>query len=694
MAIQRESIGSDDAQFRSFWTSQKTVDSNTRVFVPVFDAAALFNRVVGTVDPRQEVYLWHVDDSDSHEYSVTVCADTFANAFSEDTAIIGFKNWLINWDMRLSDQSLTLVTARHDDCENSFGKLSISVIRSPYEFLSGEIPAIRTIDSNAVADCYWARLFKDYQIYGDIDNTILSSLRFKVFDSTSIASLWDTLDSYQRWYAWLWYKLHTPDDYVGTILSKLNVSELDNVTNHIANDIIMYLNSKPEWISQRRGILQGLKNTVPSSSFFKSLDSYLPKTAIQVLTSHSHEERAQIIKAICRWLRTSNGDADVISEICATVSPVYPSFMAYFSNPEELYGEYANYFEWYKRKKIINRSVDQIMPYPSLDNLPSRYALLSSYDGKDCKALWVDGLGAEWLSLICAHLNNEHGITYLSNIATSRLPSETEYNSQWTQNDFEYVKRDRLDKLAHNGMPDDNDYFSCVANQIRIVTELVQEALSYLNTHQYVIITGDHGSSRLAALAFHDCPATYLPQGAIAMAYGRFCKLSEPLKDEDYLPYVEHCKTDGNNFLVMKDYNHYIQRGNVAGGNSDDAAVAGELHGGYSPEEAIVPVIVISRSNAPVAITYSLPDMIKKAGGKASINIHFSDDVISLDVETSCGKCQCEQGASAKTWTLRFSELYSEETTLSIYANGMLLPQKNLRIVTSGISKGTMGGLP
>ena len=694
MAIRRECMGSDAAQFRSFWTNQKAVDSQTRIFVPVFDATALFERVVGAVDPRQEVYLWHVEGSDSQEYSATVCADAFADAFTKDTAIIGFKNWLLNWDTQLSSQNVTLVTARHEDCENAFGKLSVSVIRSPYEFLAGEIPAVRTIDQKSVSDGFWARLFKDYQTHRDIDNAILSALHFKDFDSSSIASLWETLDPYQRWYAWLWYKLHAPNDYVGTILSKLNANELDNVASHIANDILMYFSTKPEWISQRRGILQGLKNTVPSGDFFDSLGSFLPKTAIQMLTNHSHDERTQIIKAVCRWLRTSSEDADTLAEIYATIQPVFPDFVAYLESSPTLYGDYSDYFEWYKRKKVINRPVNQIMSHPNLVDLPSRYALLSAYDGKDCKALWIDGLGIEWLSLICAHLSNHQGISYTSNIAISRLPSETEYNSQWVENDFEYIKRDRLDKLSHSGMPDDNDYFSCIAKQIHIVTELVQEALGYLRHHRYVIITGDHGSSRLAALAFHDLPATYLPQGATAMAHGRFCKLDASPKSTDYLPYVEHCKLNDDEFLVMKDYNHYKQRGNAAGGNTDDTAIAGELHGGYSPEEVVVPVIVITNKYASTAITYSLPDTLKKSGGKACVDIHFSDDVHSLEVDISCGKCRCEKDDS-KTWKLYFTELdRGEEAELNIYANGKLLSKKKMRVTTSGIGRGSMGGLP
>ena len=114
--------------------------------------------------------------------------------------------------------------------------------------------------------------------------------------------------------------------------------------------------------------------------------------------------------------------------------------------------------------------------------------------------------------------------------------------------------------------------------------------------------------------------------------------------------------------------------------------VAGELHGGYTPEEAIVPVIVISRTHAPSTIIYTLPDTLKKSGGKARVDILFSDDVYSLEVDTTCGKCRCEKGNNSKTWKLIFTELNGEDATLNIYANGKLLPQKNVRITTSGIA--------
>ena len=58
---------------------------------------------------------------------------------------------------------------------------------------------------------------------------------------------------------------------------------------------------------------------------------------------------------------------------------------------------------------------------------------------------------------------------------------------------------------------------------------------------------------------------------------------------------MKRVELDGKSFIVMKTYEHFKQSGNAAGGNTDENAVAGEVHGGMTPEEHLVPVIVVSR---------------------------------------------------------------------------------------------------
>jgi arylsulfatase A-like enzyme len=175
------------------------------------------------------------------------------------------------------------------------------------------------------------------------------------------------------------------------------------------------------------------------------------------------------------------------------------------------------------------------------------------------------------------------------------LPSETKYNHKWGNADDKW---DRLDKLSHAGMPDEKDYFLCIARQIEIIGEVVEHIEELLKDNNSIIVTGDHGSSRLAALMFHvaDNFAITPPKNAIVKSFGRFCEIKDDI-NVPTIPGAERVELNNETFIVMKTYEHFKQSGNAAGGNTDDNAIAGEVHGGMTPEEYLVPVIVISRKN-------------------------------------------------------------------------------------------------
>lgn len=62
--------------------------------------------------------------------------------------------------------------------------------------------------------------------------------------------------------------------------------------------------------------------------------------------------------------------------------------------------------------------------------------------------------------------------------------------------------------------------------------------------------------------------------------------------------------SDGNQYLIFKNYDHFKQSGFAAGGD-DENAQYGELHGGASPEELLVPVVVFdSIHELPLTATW------------------------------------------------------------------------------------------
>ena len=218
----------------------------------------------------------------------------------------------------------------------------------------------------------------------------------------------------------------------------------------------------------------------------------------------------------------------------------------------------------------------------------------------------------------------------------------------------------------------------------------------YSNMDRFVIshLRGDHGSSRLAALAFHEKPYTFLPDGATAMAFGRFCKLGSSEVPEGILENMEQCIFDEDTYIVMKDYNHFKQTGNAAGGNNDENAIVGELHGGLTPEESIVPLIVLHRKNKPVQIKIeNIDKSIKTKGGKGKIIVTFSQDVHSLNVETFSGKCDEIPTEDPKIWTLCFESITGAELSLQFTVNGRLMSEKKTIKVKTPLGSGMKGGL-
>lgn len=699
MASKMEVRAGVQAQFYQLWSRMESVNSKTRVFIPIFSAKEYFDRAVGNVDERQKDFLWELDGNDNRSYSITVYSSKFADTISTNDIAHNVKEWLEKWESFFKKQSSMLVTEQIDNWEQTYDRVSVETVRNPYEFLMSIDQTISNVSQGTSPDMYWADLAIRTSKTRSVNASILEGLNRKNFDSIAIVSQWEFLDTFSQWLVWLWYKLNASDEYVAAIVKKLTVEELSLVPQHIVNDIIFYIDNHPEWITQRQGLIKSLSVVTPSNEFFSALDDKEPEIVLGLLSSRTEEEKAYVIKTICRWLREKETESDIENTILNTAEKVYPDFAAYFRTKINLYRDYTDYFSWYKRKKIINRQVDKPLPAKDIEFLDTRASLLAEYNDKDCIAYWIDGLGLEWISLVCSILEKSKGndYTFTSNMAKCVIPSETMFNEQWNDNAYGSIKRNRLDKISHKGVPDDKDYFIAIAGQIRAITEMVGEAIQQLQDHEYVIITGDHGSSRLAALAFHR-KGTIVPKFGKSMCHGRICLLKNEPADSEYSPASSvPVKFKDQQYLVMQNYDHFIQSGNAAGGNTDENAIAGEVHGGMTIEESVVPVIVLKRKKTIPPLTYKLSeDKLKTMGGKGTLIINFSKDLHSLVIHPDKGSVETirQDGGS---WSIRFSGLTEGELSFDVIAdNKLVLPSAKVQVESRGLKTNDlgMGGLP
>lgn len=690
--------GGEAAQFYELWKLMESAHSKTRIFIPIFAAKEYFFRAVGEVDERQKSFLWELAGDDNRNYKLTVYSDRFLEVMPSSQVVQGVKSWLLEWENYYKAERSMVITSHTKNCEMTFGKVSIDIIENPYKFLCSKDNSIEAVKQELSPDNFWVELMVKTSKTNDIRKALLEGLNLKAFDSISIISRWDYLEPIEQWYLWLWYQLYGSDEYISAIMKKMLAEDLERVPFHIYNDIIYYIDSHPEWIMQRQRFLKSLRAETPTIEFLKALDEKEPKVAMGLLTGKTMKEKAFIIRTVCRWLREKEYEDGIVEQISEALEKIYPEFVAYLRTCNDKYGNYTDYFKWYKKKKIINRSVSEPMAAADVNYLDTRSYLMSEYNEKDCISYWIDGLGIEWHSLVCDILNRKRTglFTYTKSMAKCVVPSETEFNKQWMLNNYDYIKRDRLDIISHKGMPDDKDYFLAIANQIYVITELIEEAIEQLKDHEYVIITGDHGSSRLAALAFHEKDGVYVPKGAQSMCLGRFCLLKDKPKENEYLPEcAEYCIVEDEKYLVFKNYDHFKQPGNAAGGNADGKAIAGEVHGGLTPEESIVPVIVLKKELQETPLKYSLKTKkMQHTGGKASVSIEFTLPIKRLSINTNLGKCHCV-AENNRNWILHFEHLVNGEIEIEVIAdNKVIAPKATLPVESRGLKEGNMGGLP
>jgi hypothetical protein len=279
--------------------------------------------------------------------------------------------------------------------------------------------------------------------------------------------------------------------------------------------------------------------------------------------------------------------------VSKAVKDVYPETGAYL-NSDLVFGdlELREYFREYRELKMTGRLTQEFfakaerMSPPS--TVQSRDALLQPYaSDKRCALLVVDAMGAEWLPmLVTLALERGVGVDFLA-IGTAHLPTTTSFNSiHWPDEDRRLSDVKRFDNIAHHGVEThetrraEENLVAALSVVGGVILPRVAEGLAHF---ERVLVTADHGSSRLAALAWQSEPrlAKTLPceEGAEVPDW----RYREQAAHDGCPPELEET-LDGKHWVV-RGYDRLPRKG---GGQSF------ELHGGATLEERLVPVVVFS----------------------------------------------------------------------------------------------------
>ena len=688
LCIKRE-LNAERRQFISFWETQQSEASRTRIIMPMFSCHDIFDRVIGLVDERQKDYVWSLDTAPALEsYTIYVYSRKFMDAIHPDAS--NLSEWLREWPTILRrHKPCSIVTIQEGNVEASFGTVNIKPINSPFQYLSDYLVDGDLLVENWEKPNFWSHMVACTSVFHDnvpFARIAITELNINDFDFVSIAARWNTLTAFQKELVWLWYRIYPTGDYYSYTCHK--ASSASDIPARIRDEILLVSNRSALWIEQRMTAMKALKFSSFDDAYFALMDKLpLSETKLQLLTYETHEEKTYAIKVISGLLR-QGAEPNAVAGMIANDYPALAAYMKECTGCDETVDEYMS---WYRKNKLINRYPGEYPASINFERFDARYKLMHQMSSKDCASFWIDGFGVEYAPVFLYELRSRGIIPDSVRIATALLPTETEYNHQWNEDDEKWV---RLDACSHHGMPDDKSYYSCIVHQLAVFSKAAEKVQDLLDKHEYVVITGDHGSSRLAALAFHDpsvIPVT-APNKSTIRSFGRFCELDEKSTDLLALPGTRKVKSTigGKTVLVMNTYQHFSVSGNVAGGNTDDNDVVGETHGGNTVEERLVPVIIVKRKQLLSPLKCKPKSQyVTKRNGHIETTFSFNQPVLTLEVSQGSNKAACTEIEDGK-WQVTMDNVTAndkDEIVLSVIANGRLLPHVILKVKTSGIRK-------
>ena len=274
-----------------------------------------------------------------------------------------------------------------------------------------------------------------------------------------------------------------------------------------------------------------------------------------------------------------------------------PVLGAYLPSTVDVAPALRQYFKAYREAKVrdfiddglCKSAHDFVIP----DEIASRSALLAQYRGdNEVCLLVVDALGGEYLDFLYARLDAHRFAVAVATMAKANLPTSTRFNpvsEEWGEE--RYVKFDDFDKLLHK--PCDRAESGIFHELKMLEIEVFGQVERLLKRFSRVVLTADHGSSRLSVVARREGLARDLKElcDKVDVEDWRFarCRDGKSAESDDV------AETLAGDRIAVKGYNRFPRPG----------APGFEMHGGATPEEMLVPFMVIERrqaQDAPVSL--------------------------------------------------------------------------------------------
>jgi len=585
--------------------------SKGRVYIPLYGFASEFIETfvhvaryqAGTIHPG-----WHLSGR-PEEINISVFQRQI-EGFSRFFWINGIKNYMGLWEnAKIPVSSICLSTRFADRIGAQVSVIRIDVFKSGYEVLRKFLRESDILAKSLADEDKWSWLASQMRPNECLFDLMARLLNVQSY-SIDIFSRWRDSNDRERWLIWLWSKLVGPGDYLKRCLeSSAKPSELEDQVLHLVfgDEDLDHAQMK-----ERKRIVAMIFGDPLPLTFWRTYERRGdPLKRLKSLTGLTLRERKEVVSILKEVLaqRTSLESVMPLLELAFTELFYY---LIPFSHPDEFVTEYFRHVALSNVLDSPPLQLEEMATHAARQqvawNFQPRSQLIEDTLSKGTPVLWVDAMGLDCLGLWYG-LKNEHGdIEMEVSIARANLPTTTEANKGWTEEN-QLVRN--LDELAHNRNIGHEERF---VRSLEVVKEVFGKAVSLLERTGDVYITSDHG---LTPYSLNKKPIP-LPSEAQVHKWGRFATMQSPSDDPRWIV------QDNDIFLAV--------HGRFEGG----AGASGAIHGGATLEEWLVPVIRLSRTGPKKEVAYQFrlwPEKISlDARRRAVIEIRFDPDLDELHV--------------------------------------------------------------
>jgi hypothetical protein len=512
-----------------------------------------------------------------------------------------FKKWEIN-----IEKDLIVITeiAKYLKMEDIYGNLSVKIYRNAFEILKSYILNTGFFNIEMGKREEWDWLLNQIKVNENFGDFCCRILNVYSYDHIELSKKWNSYPETHKWLFWLWSNSQPSDSYFFNCIKKTkNYHELLNIL-----DIeIFNLYSNEPYRQERLHLLNNLKAYERSNAFWTLYsDTDDPFIKLNCLSSLSNQEQIEIIKQ----LKQISDEATITGKILSIINSTFPEIPNYLDNNLDN-DDLKNYFSQYNFSKLLDCPTNDLHELTKkyakekiILSFPTRNSLLERYY-KNAKIFWIDGLGLEWYGLLKFFLSKIINIDFKIIIARANLPSDTKHNKGWMNDDD---VEGNLDKIGHH-----YDYPGSFIDQITQIQQIFVKINKLLEFFDELVITSDHGLTRFS----NSGETIELKIDAKIGPWGRYlCSEKSNLNSNCY---------DNSKFIIENNCIYLATHDKFKGGSG----FFGDIHGGATIEEVLIPIIHIKKipSSDEINIELLTPIIDCNAHGIGYIKIRIDKEV-------------------------------------------------------------------